>query len=97
VGENFVLAARHGEILQKISGAAIQITKKAAFPTLRGRPLAWVEFDWFARRYFVVGAGGGGVGGVLVLPAGGKVLSRNWSRMPVLAGLVAGHCRSAAF
>jgi len=63
---------------------------------LRERPLAWVEFDLFARRYFVVGAGGG-VGGVLVLPAGGKVLSRNWSRTPALAGLVAGHCRSAAF
>jgi hypothetical protein len=31
LGENFVLTARHGEILQKISGAAIQITKKAAF------------------------------------------------------------------
>src|ERR1019366_4879559 len=28
LGENFVFAARHGEILQKISGAAIQITKK---------------------------------------------------------------------
>jgi hypothetical protein len=51
----------------------------------------------FARRYFVVGAGGGGGGGVLMLPAGGKVLSRNWSRTPALAGLVAGHCRSAAF
>jgi len=70
--------------------------KKTGFPTLRERPLAWVEFDLFDRRYFVVGAGGG-VDGVLVLPAGGKLLSRNWSRMPALAGLVAGHCRSAAF
>jgi photosystem II stability/assembly factor-like uncharacterized protein len=51
---------------------------------LRERPLAWVEFDWFARRYFVVGAGGG----VLVLPTGGKVLSRNWSRMPAFTRFV---------
>jgi hypothetical protein len=78
VRANFVLAARHGEILQKISGAAIQIAKKTAFPAIRERPLAWVEFVLFDRRYFVVGAGGGGV---LVLPAGGKVLSWNWSQV----------------
>jgi len=54
---------------------------------LRERPLAWVEFVLFARRYFVVGAGGGGGVG-LVLPAGGKVLSRNWSRMPALMRFV---------
>jgi H+/gluconate symporter-like permease len=54
---------------------------------LRERPLAWVEFVLFARRYFVVGAGGG-VGGVLVPLAGGKVLSRNWSRMPAFMRFV---------
>ena len=50
-----------------------------------------MEFDWFARRYFVVGAGGG-VGGVLVLPAGGKVLSRNWSRIPAFTRFVFTGC-----
>jgi hypothetical protein len=29
-GKGFVLTARHGEILQKIGGAAIQIAKKEA-------------------------------------------------------------------
>jgi len=57
---------------------------------LRERPLAWVEFDWFARRYFVVGAGGGG--GVLVPLAGGKMLSRNWSRMPAFTRFVFTGC-----
>jgi hypothetical protein len=42
---------------------------------------------WFDRRYFVVGAGGG-VGGVLLPLAGGKVLSRNWSRMPAFMRFV---------
>jgi hypothetical protein len=40
----------------------------------------------------------GGVGGVAPLPpAGGKVLSRNSSRTPALAGSVAGHSKPAAF
>jgi hypothetical protein len=33
LGENFVLIARHGKILQKICGAAIQMaTKRLPFP-----------------------------------------------------------------
>jgi hypothetical protein len=43
MGENFVLAARHGEILQKISGAAIQIAKKrSSFP----KAARWVDQAW---------------------------------------------------
>jgi len=43
-----------------------------------------------------VAGGVGGVAGAVVL-AGGNVFKRNWSRMPALAGLLTGHCRSAAF
>jgi hypothetical protein len=41
-----------------------------------------------------VAGGVGGVAGAAVL-AGGKVFKRNWSRIPALAGLLTGHCRSA--
>src|ERR1019366_6909698 len=56
----------------------------------------------FVRSFIFYGCGvaGGGVGGGVPFPlvlAGGKVLSRNSSRTPALAGSVAGHCRSAAF
>jgi hypothetical protein len=44
--------------------------KKSALMVARTK-LAWVEFDWFARRYFVVGVGGG-FGGVWWLASGKK-------------------------
>jgi len=52
----------------------------------------------FALIYDFGVAGGVGGGGVGLGPlAGGKVFRRNSSRMPALAGSVAGHWRSAAF
>jgi hypothetical protein len=63
---NYFRNLSHALIVSARPDSAISVTvtcRKAAFPAIRERPLAWVEFDWFARRYFVVGAGGvGGVG-----------------------------------